>query len=184
MAPSSAEIKAQATQLGFDLCGVARATTYPELGRFANWLAQGYGGEMQYLARTASLRADAREVLPSARSVIVLGTNYHTDRPYSTEISDPGGAVIARYAWGDDYHDVIEARLEALVAWLHDRSDGPMDTRAYVDTGPILERVYAQHAGLGWMGKNTCLINPQIGSWVFLSEIGRASCRERVYVLV
>src|SRR5262249_31002211 len=126
---------------------------------------------MTYLHRTAKRRADVRHVLPSARSVIVTATNYNTDRPYSTEIADRSRAQIARYAWGDDYHDVIAARMETLLSWMRRSSPESFEARAYVDTGPVQERVYAQHAGIGWIGKNTCLINPQMGSWTFLSAI-------------
>ena len=126
---------------------------------------------MAYLARSAERRADVRRVLPSARSVIVTATVYNTDRPYSTECADPSRAHVARYAWGDDYHDVIGARLEALLAWMRERSPEPFEARAYVDTGPVQERVYARHAGIGWIGKNTCVINPELGSWIFLGEI-------------
>ena len=114
---------------------------------------------------------DVRAVLPSARSVVVLGTVYNVERPYSNEGGAPDRAAIARYAWGDDYHVVIEERLETLLAWLRSRADGSFEARAYVDTGPVQERVYAQYAGLGWIGKNTCLINEELGSWVFLSVI-------------
>jgi len=103
--------------------------------------------------------------------VIVLGTNYHTDRPYGTDTSSRGQALIARYAWGDDYHDVIGARLEQLVSWMRAQTSTVFDARPYVDTGPVQERVYAQYAGLGWIGKNTCLINIQQGSWLFLAEV-------------
>ena len=123
------------------------------------------------MARTAEARADVRNALPGARSVIVTGTFYITDRPYSTEQSGRDDALIARYAWGDDYHDVLKSRLDALVSWMREVSPEPFDARAYVDTGPVQERVYAQYAGLGWIGKNTCLINPERGSWLFLSEI-------------
>jgi epoxyqueuosine reductase len=126
---------------------------------------------MAYLERSAERRADVRNVLPSARTVIVTGTLYNTDRPYSTECADRGRAQIARYAWGDDYHGVIETRLDALLAWMREQSPEPIDARAYVDTGPVQERVYAQHAGIGWIGKNTCVINPEIGSWIFLAAI-------------
>jgi epoxyqueuosine reductase len=126
---------------------------------------------MQYLERTAERRRDVRNVLPGARSVIALGTVYNVDRPYSTENADPSRAAIARYAWGDDYHVVISNRLDRLLAWLRDRAGPPFEGRAYVDTGPVQERVYARHAGLGWIGKNTCVINPSLGSWLFLSEI-------------
>jgi epoxyqueuosine reductase len=126
---------------------------------------------MAYLERSADRRADVRRVLPSARSVIVTATVYNTDRPYSTERADPSRAEIARYAWGDDYHDVIGARLDALVEWMRETSPDPFEARAYVDTGPVQERVYARHAGVGWIGKNTCVIHPRLGSWIFLGEI-------------
>jgi epoxyqueuosine reductase len=103
--------------------------------------------------------------------VISLGVVYNTDRPYSNQHTDPSRAAIARYAWGDDYHTVIEGRLRRLVERLRDLSEEDFDARAYVDTGPVQERVYAQYAGLGWIGKNTCLINEDLGSWIFLSEI-------------
>jgi epoxyqueuosine reductase len=165
------DVKTRAAQLGFDLCGIAPAAAHRELGYFREWLERGYAGEMHYLHRTADRRADVRHVLASAQSVICLGTIYNTDRPYSTEIADGSRAVLARYAWGEDYHDVIQRRMEALVEWMR-QQDGPeFDARAYVDTGPVQERVYAQHAGLGWIGRNTCLINPDRGSWLFLSEI-------------
>jgi len=168
---TSLEIKQKARELGFDLCGVAPAGDLPELKFFESWLARGYAGDMAYLNRSAERRADVRRVLPSAQSVIVTGTIYNTNVPYSTECADPGRAHIARYAWGDDYHDVIAARLDALLAWMRAASARPFDARAYVDTGPVQERVYAQHAGVGWIGKNTCVINPEAGSWIFLAEI-------------
>ena len=171
MALTAAAIKTHARELGFDLCGIAPATDLPELAFFAEWLARGYSGEMRYLSRSADRRRDVRQVLPSARSVIVLGTVYHTDCPCSTEVADPAEALVARYAWGDDYHDVIGGRLDALVAWMRQRADGPFEERRYVDTGPVQERAYAQSAGLGWIGKNTCLINATLGSWLFLSEV-------------
>ncbi len=167
----SADIKARARELGFDACGIAPAAAHPELKFFREWLDRGYAGEMAYLHRTADRRADVRNLVPSARTVIVTATLYNTDRPYSTECADPNRAQIARYAWGDDYHDVIGARLDALVAWMRERQPEPFEARAYVDTGPVQERVYAQHAGVGWIGKNTCVINPQLGSWVFLGAI-------------
>ncbi len=167
----SIDIKRRARELGFDACGIAPAVAHPELRFFREWLDRGYAGEMAYLNRSADRRADVRHVLPTAQTVIVTATNYNTDRPYSTECADPSRAQIARYAWGDDYHDVIGARLDALLAWMREQSSEPFDARAYVDTGPVQERVYAQHAGIGWIGKNTCVINPDIGSWIFLGEI-------------
>jgi len=168
---TSQDIKRKARDLGFDACGIAPAADHVELRFFREWLDRGYAGDMAYLHRTADRRADVRHVMPSARTVIVTATVYNTDRPYSTERADRDRAQIARYAWGDDYHDVIGARLEALVAWMREASAEPFDARAYVDTGPVQERVYAQHAGIGWIGKNTCVINPELGSWVLLGEI-------------
>ena len=168
---TSDDVKQRAGDLGFDLCGVAPAAGFPELGALRDWLDRGYAGEMEYLTRTADRRSDVRAVLPSARSVIVLGTVYNVDRPYSTEIADPAIARISRYGWGDDYHAVIERRLEGLLDWMREVSAEPFEARRYVDTGPVQERVYAQQAGLGWIGKNTCLINPRLGSWLFLAEI-------------
>jgi epoxyqueuosine reductase len=164
-------VKARARELGFDLCGIAPAAAHPELNFFREWLARGYGGTMTYLHRSAKKRVDIRKVVPTARTVIVTATVYNTDRPYSTQCEDRGRAQIARYAWGDDYHDVIGARLDALLAWMRESSPEPFDARAYVDTGPVQERVFAQHAGIGWIGKNTCVINPALGSWIFLGEI-------------
>jgi epoxyqueuosine reductase len=168
---SAAEIKREAAAAGFDLCGVAPAAGHVELRFFREWLDRGYAGGMDYLHRSADRRADVRHVLPSARSVIALGTVYNTAHPYSTDRADATRAEIARYAWGDDYHVVIQRRLDALLGWLRAASVDCFEGRAYVDTGPVQERVYAQYAGLGWIGKNTCLINPEIGSWIFLSEI-------------
>jgi epoxyqueuosine reductase len=168
---TASDVKRQATVLGFDLCGIAPAAALPELQFFQEWLDAGYAGEMDYLRRSAQRRADVREVLPSARSVIVFGTIYNTDRPYSTETLDRGQAAIARYAWGDDYHVVIQARLDRMLGWLRGEAGVDLEAKAYVDTGPVQERIYAQHAGIGWIGKNTCLINPEQGSWIFLSEI-------------
>ena len=125
---------------------------------------------MHYLARNAERRRDVRAVVPSARCVIMLGTVYNADRPYATANSAPDQANLARYAWGDDYHPVIEERMRVLIDRLREIG-GDFEHRAYVDTGPVQERVYAKYAGLGWIGKNTCLINRELGSWLFLSAI-------------
>jgi epoxyqueuosine reductase len=168
---TSSDIKAHARTLGFDACGIAPAADHAELRFYREWLDRGYAGDMAYLHRTAERRADVRHVVASARTVIVTATVYNTDRPYSTECADPGRAQIARYAWGDDYHDVVGGRLESLLGWMREQSPEAFDARCYVDTGPVQERVYAQHAGIGWIGKNTCVINPELGSWVFLGVI-------------
>jgi epoxyqueuosine reductase len=168
---TSSEIKAQALRFGFDAVGIAPAASHPELTFFREWLSKGYAGRMTYLHRSADRRADVRCVLPSARSVIVTATVYNTDRPYSIEHDDPDRAHVARYAWGDDYHHVVGRRLDTLLEWMRATLAEPFEARAYVDTGPVQERVYAQHAGIGWIAKNTCLINPVLGSWIFLGEI-------------
>jgi epoxyqueuosine reductase len=168
---TAAAVKDRAREAGFDLCGIAPAAAFPELDRLREWLARGYAGEMHYMARNAERRADVRAVLPSARSVVSLAVLYNTDRPYSTEEKDAGAARIARYAWGDDYHDVLQQRLDLLVEWMRGVAGDGFEAKAYVDTGPIQERVYAQRAGLGWIGKNTCLIHPALGSWLFLAEV-------------
>jgi epoxyqueuosine reductase len=168
---TSHHIKQRSRELGFDLCGVAPAAAFPELRFFKDWIARGYAGTMAYLPRTAARRADVRNVVPSARSVIVTGTVYNTAKPYSTERADPARGEIARYAWGKDYHDVLGERLERLLGWMREQHEESFEARVYVDTGPIQERVYAQYAGIGWIGKNTCVINPEAGSWILLGEI-------------
>lgn len=164
-------IKAKARELGFDACGICAATTYPELSFFADWVTRGYAASMEYLTRSVETRADIRQVLPTAQSVIVTATVYNTARPYSAAIADRERAHIARYAWGDDYHEVIGRRLDQLVAWMHEMHPAPFNACGYVDTGPIQERVYAQYAGVGWIGKNSCVIHPELGSWIFLAEV-------------
>lgn len=168
---TSAAVKQWAREAGFDLCGISPVESFVELDRLRDWLDRGYAGGMSYLHRTADKRGDVRAVLPGARSVVVLGTIYNTSRPYSNETADPTRAAIARYAWGDDYHLVIERRLQSLLESLRGAAGAAFEARAYVDTGPVQERVYARHAGLGWIGKNTCVINEELGSWIFLSVI-------------
>jgi epoxyqueuosine reductase len=178
----------QARGAGFDLCGiapVATATTqasgdtaldetFEELAHLPEWLAQGYAGEMNYL-RDAR-RGDPRLVLDGARSLIVVALNYNSALPYSTELPvTSGGAAprgwISRYAWGDDYHEVLREKLEMVVAAMREQFAEPFEARAYVDTGPVIERVAAKYAGLGWLAKNTCLIKEGMGSWLFLGVI-------------
>ena len=159
---SSTAIRTQAQSLGFDLCGIAPATALPELTHLREWLDRGYAGEMLYLHKSADTRADIRNFLPTARSVIVTGTMYYTG---------DGSESIARYAWGDDYHVVLAERLQRLVAWMREQHGEPFDASIFVDKHHVQERVFAKHAGVGWIGKNTCIINPDVGSWIFLAGV-------------
>jgi epoxyqueuosine reductase len=164
----------QAKSLGFDLCGVVRAEKFLELEHTPEWLALGYAGEMKYLADPR--RCDPRTVLPGIKSVIVCLLNYNTENPLSTDPAALSGngeprGWISRYAWGDDYHDVLRDRLEGLIEFLRERFSESFEARAYVDTGPVQERVLAKYAGLGWLGKNTLLLNQMLGSFFFLGVI-------------
>lgn len=170
---TSSEIKQRAGELGFDACGIAPAAALPELQYLPEWLARGYAGEMLYLHKSAATRADIRQFLPTARSVIVTGTVYSTRPPARDRTTaQPSDAVrVARYAHGEDYHIVLAERLEALVSWMRARSAEAFDAEIFVDKHHVQERVYARHAGIGWIGKNSCVINPELGSWLLLSGI-------------
>ena len=160
-------------EFGFDLCGIAPAEPDKfdgSLNRLQEWLARGHGGEMFYLERSVAKRMDPRLVLPGARAIVSCAVVYNTDQPYSNDLPRDH-AAIARYAWGDDYHQVLERRLEALESWMRSESGDDFSSRRYVDTGPMSEKAIAARAGLGWIGKNTCLINQQLGSWLFLGEV-------------
>jgi epoxyqueuosine reductase len=169
----------QARGAGFDLCGVApvgdAGALFPELRHLPEWLARGYAGEMRYLHDPR--RADPCSVMEGARSLIVVAINYNSEPLSSAALQQnladgesPRG-WISRYAWGDDYHEVLQQKLQSLIAAMRERFAGPFTARAYTDTGPIVERVAAKYAGLGWLGKNTCLINSQLGSWLFLGVV-------------
>jgi epoxyqueuosine reductase len=168
-AARAARAKALALEAGFDLAGVAAADAPKELAFFAEWIARGYAGEMAYLSTQREKRSGLRHAFPWARSVVSVALQYDTPAPYSTQ-SPADRGWIARYAWGDDYHDVMKAMLERLAESLTVEL-GPLQSRVYVDTGPIVERAYAAAAGLGAWGKNTCLLHPEHGSWFFLGEV-------------
>lgn len=169
MNPTQA-VKDKAQGLGFDLVGIAPAVPTPQHARFAEWLARGFHGSMAYLARRPARRMDVRRVLDGCRSVVVLGKLYQTEEPLSTDQDDQARGWISRYAWGDDYHDIMEEGLRELSAFIEEKVPGEA-TRPYVDTGPVLEKALAQAAGLGWIGKNTCLINDELGSFMFLGVV-------------
>jgi epoxyqueuosine reductase len=166
---TSASIKSCASDLRFDLCGVSPARRHPRLARLAAWIDRGYAGDMTYLADSLDERLDPARVLPTARSVVSLACVYHTGG--ASPPSEGDRVVIARYARGEDYHDVLRARLRALVRWMQDEAGPGFEAFSAVDAGPVQERVFAEQAGLGWIGKNTCLIHPTLGSWLFLAEI-------------
>jgi epoxyqueuosine reductase len=172
-ASETAWIVDRASALGFDLCGVVRAEKFPELDLAKEWLARGYAGEMKYLADER--RADPQSVMPGIRSVIVCALNYNSSQPRSIDASNQQKAEprgwISRYAWGRDYHEVMQQKLQSLASSLPERFTEPHESRIYADTGPLHERVFARHAGLGWIGKNTLLLNSKLGSWFFLGVI-------------
>ena len=180
----ASRVKQSARDAGFDLCGIAPVRDFRELQVFPAWIDDGKHGEMKYLAARDDAgelkRAALVRVAPWARSVVVCAINYNTAHPYSTETKDASRGWISRYAWArEDYHDAvlrrlhqIEEDLRGFVAAANDRVDrDSLQLRSYVDTGPIVERVYAKYAGIGWIGKNTCIINQKLGSWLFLGVI-------------
>jgi epoxyqueuosine reductase len=160
--------KALALAVGFDLAGITAALPRPETEFLREWLARGYAGEMGYLERRVEERVDPRRVLDGARSIVAVGLVYD---PVTAPAAEPSSAAIARYAGGDDYHDVMLDRLRAFESALIASVDEPIATRIYVDTGPVQERVFAAYAGLGWIGKNSCLIHPRLGSYLFLGVL-------------
>ena len=166
-------LKEAARCAGFDCVGIAPVGTFPEHAAFADWIHSGYAGEMRYLeAKTEQgdlKRASLQEVAPWARSVIVCVVNYNTAHPYSTQFHDSNRGWISRYAWStEDYHTSVLRKLNGLEKNLRDHTQLEFESLCYVDTGPVVERIYAKYAGVGWIGKNTCLINQQLGSWLFL----------------
>ena len=166
-------VKAEAHRLGFDLVGVTTSHPPKSYSQYSRWLDAGYHGEMGYLAteRARNRRADPREILPDCKSIIVLGLLYNKSSEITQPADDNSRGQVAAYAWGEDYHDVIPKKLQALIEFIEKELSAPINYRLYTDTGPILERDLAQRAGLGWIGKNSMLINPKIGSYFFLAEI-------------
>ena len=165
------DLRAHALALGFDLCGVAPVHQVSRIDYLREWVGKGYAGDLHYVTRSVDARIDPTRVLPGARSAIVSGTIYHTDEPLSVTRQAADAARIARYAWGEDYHEVLGRRQHLLIGWLKEHAAGPFEAVGYVDTGPVQEKALAVAAGLGWLGKHTCLINQELGSWLFLSVI-------------
>lgn len=173
MSLASAAVKARARALGFNLCGITSARPAPHLEAYLRWIAQGLHGGMAYMAREdrVARRRDLARIVPGAQSLILVALDYHQAQLPPEIVADPTRGRIAQYAWGDDYHDLMLPRLEALVEWLQGEQGADLRWRAYVDTGAVLERDHAQQAGLGFIGKNTVLIHPRRGSGFFLGEI-------------
>ena len=160
-----------ANELGFELVGITPAEQSQTIQRYREWIDKGYAGEMAYLERHLPLKEDTRRLLQEAKSVISLAMNYYTVDPPNELLNDPSRGQISRYAWGDDYHDLIRERLTYLVDYIKSTAETEIKSRVFVDSGPVLEREFAQKAKLGWIGKNTNLINWRSGSWYFLAEV-------------
>lgn len=165
------QIKTMALALGADVVGICQAVATPESLRLGEWLDRGYAGSMDYLARTANKRMDPAALFEGAASMIVVGLVYDAEGRAPETERETGSGQVARYAVGDDYHDVLGDRLHALAAGVEVLAGRPVESRAYVDTGPVMERVAAANAGLGWLGKNSCLIHPDLGSYLFLGVL-------------
>ena len=162
---SSREIKQAAIALGFQKAGIVAATSLDEEGmRLNEWLARHFNGQMAYMARDPAQRSDPRRLMPSAKSVVAVALNYYRPEEHS------GAARISRYAWGDDYHDVLREKLDQLLAWIRERAP-EVEGRICVDSSPAMDKVWAARAGLGWIGKHTNLITTEYSSWVFLGEL-------------
>ncbi len=166
----AARAKSIALALGFDRAGVARLEPTAESRAFAGWIARGRHAEMAWLARNVEKRVDPRNLFEGARSALVVALLYDPDKE-PDEARPPATARIARYARGTDYHDILVPRLRAVGTALEALVQRPTRWRAWVDTGPVLERVLAAHAGVGWIGKNTCVIDPALGSFLFLGVL-------------
>ncbi len=170
---TTAAIKDKARELGFNLCGITPAEPSPTLRAYLRWIERGMHGAMGYLARLDRVRRrqNLREIMPGAKSLILVGLDYFARFADERTLSDPSRGRIAAYAWGLDYHKVMQLRLEQFAGWLADASGKAIQQRVYVDTGALLERSHAQQAGLGFIGKNTMLIHPRRGSSFFIGEI-------------
>jgi epoxyqueuosine reductase len=162
---NSNQIKQKAKELGFSHVGIAKAESGIESIRLENWLKLGYQAEMNWMANPK--RQDISQVMEGVKSIICLGLNYYTPEQRSADLED---GKISRYGWGRDYHRVLTKKLKALNAWLHQQQTD-IQTRYYVDTGPISEKAWAERAGIGWIGKHSNLITKDFGSWLFLAEI-------------
>lgn len=164
----SHRIKEKAAEIGFSKTGIVQALALlPEGERLSTWIASGFHGEMAWMEREPEKRGEPRSIFPEARSMIVVALNYYT--PFEHDGS-AGGGKISRYAWGDDYHDVVKEKLHELLAWIVAENPGAAG-KVCVDTAPVMDKAWAVRAGLGWLGKHSNVITKEFGSWVFLGEI-------------
>jgi epoxyqueuosine reductase len=166
----SLQVKEEAQRLGFELVGISPVKLPPHEESFAEWLRQGFSGQLEYMKRTEELRRNPHRLVPWAVSIVSVGMNYYTPFFRPAASPQPKG-WISRYAWGDDYHYLIQDKLESLLDSIRRICNGPVEGKVFVDSGPVLEREFAGIAGIGWIGKNTHLISPQNGSWFFLGEL-------------
>jgi epoxyqueuosine reductase len=164
----SRRIKEGALGEGFEKVGIVPAQVLEdERNRLMQWLDRGYQGEMAWMARDPEMRGDPRKLFPAARSVVVVAKNYYTPAQHT---DDPATGKVSRYAWGDDYHEVLGSKLRSLLAWIKEEIP-QVEGKVCVDIQPIMDKAWAARAGLGWIGKHTNLITPEFGSWVFLGEL-------------
>ncbi|MGH9932536.1 MAG: tRNA epoxyqueuosine(34) reductase QueG [Pyrinomonadaceae bacterium] len=164
----SRAIKDRALREGFEKVGIVRATPLvEERNQLNEWLGRGYQGEMRWMARDPEMRTDPRKLFPAARSVVVAAINYYTPEKHT---NDPATGKVSRYAWGDDYHDVVGAKLRSLLAWIKEEIPEAAG-KVCVDIQPMMDKAWAARAGLGWIGKHTNLITTEYGSWVFIGEL-------------
>lgn len=173
MSLSVKSIKQKAVELGFNLVGITPAKPSPTLSAYMRWIRQGMHGEMGYLARPdrVTRRQSLQQIMPSAESLIIVGMDYRSQIADEDVLNDPSRGRIASYAWGLDYHNILEVRLQMLADWIEEQVTDKIHHKIYVDTGAILERSHAQQAGMGFIGKNTMLIHPRRGSYFFIGEI-------------
>ncbi len=167
----SRRVKDLAREVGFDLVGISPVVPPPHSASFAEWLRQGFAGEMDYLERGAKKRLHPGDFLPWAKSIVSVALNYYVPLHREDAPEDGLKGWISRYAWGDDYHEIMEVRLAEFLSKIRADVGESVEGRAYVDTGPVLERGFSALAGIGWIGKNTTLIHPRRGSWFFLGEL-------------
>jgi epoxyqueuosine reductase len=164
----SLAIKERALLEGFHKVGIVRAEALAdEAPRLKEWLARGYHGEMSWMAREVEKRLDPRRIFPQARSIVVVALNYYTPNEH---IENSRTGKVSRYAWGDDYHDVLKTKLESLLAWIREQAPDAAG-KICVDIQPVMDKAWAVRAGLGWLGKHTNVITPEFGSWVFIGEL-------------